>query len=174
VRILVSRPVVGPGFWVEIDKNEARGVWTKPPGGLYSSIRLGGKNLPGQVRKIEMLKEQSVAEDKKDAPKKKSYAKELSKPQRRKLSPRKRDRQNETQNQRNRHRKLLVKTDVKTFVVAVAKGDAKAAEAAFKQATSRLASVATKSTIHKKTASRKRSRMAKKLNALKAGAGKKA
>jgi small subunit ribosomal protein S20 len=106
-------------------------------------------------------------EEKKD--KKKSYAKTLSKVQRRKLSPEKRVRQTEARNTRNRHRKMLLKDDGKAFTAALASGNVQNAEKAFNQASSRLDKVAAKHTIHKKTASRKRSRLAKKLNALKAG-----
>lgn len=89
------------------------------------------------------------------------------------LSAQKRVRQGVKRNARNRHRKLLLKNDVKTFVTAIAKGDASAAGEAFKQVTSRLAKTAAKHTIHKNAAARRRSRAAKKLNKL-AGAGTKA
>lgn len=90
------------------------------------------------------------------------------------LSAKKRVRQYEKRNARNRHRKLLLKNDVKSFTTAVAKGDATAAAEALKTVTVRLGRAAAKHTVHKNTAARKRSRLAKKLNALKAGAGTKA
>lgn len=90
------------------------------------------------------------------------------------LSAKKRVRQTVKRTARNRHRKLLLKNDVKSFTAAVAKGDAGAAAEALKTVTVRLSRAAAKHTIHKNTAARKRSRLAKKLNALKAGAGTKA
>ncbi len=88
------------------------------------------------------------------------------------LSAKKRIRQNTKARARNRARKDLIKQEVKAFTVAVTKGDAKTAETALSKATSRLDKVAAKGTIHKNTAARKRSRLAKRLNALKSGAGK--
>lgn len=98
----------------------------------------------------------------------------LTHQQRRKLSPRKRERQNEKRNARNRARKEEIKIETKAFTAALAKGDAPAAEKAYRELSSTLDRVKFKSTMHKNTASRRRSRLAKRLNALKAGAGKKA
>jgi small subunit ribosomal protein S20 len=89
------------------------------------------------------------------------------------LSAQKRVRQSAKRNARNRHRKLLLKNDVKGFAAALVKGDAAAAGEAFKVVTSRLGKAAAKHTIHKNAAARRRSRAAKKLNKL-AGAGTKA
>ena len=89
------------------------------------------------------------------------------------LSAQKRVRQSAKRNARNRHRKLLLKNDVKGFVSAIAKGDVAAAGEAFKTVTARLGKAAAKHTIHKNAAARRRSRAAKKLNKL-AGAGTKA
>ena len=89
------------------------------------------------------------------------------------LSAQKRVRQSVKRNARNRHRKLLLKNDVKGFVSAIAKGDVAAAGEAFKTVTARLGKAAAKHTIHKNAAARRRSRAAKKLNKL-AGAGTKA
>lgn len=90
------------------------------------------------------------------------------------LSAKKRIRQSAKRNARNRHRKLLLKNDLKSFTAAIAKGDPKVAADALKTVTVRLSRAAAKHTIHKNTAARKRSRLAKKLNVLKAGAGTKA
>lgn len=90
------------------------------------------------------------------------------------LSAKKRIRQSAKRNARNRHRKQLLKLDVKTFTAAVTKGDASAATEALKTVTKRLGRAAAKHTVHKNAAARKRSRLAKKLNTLKAGAGTKA
>lgn len=89
------------------------------------------------------------------------------------LSAKKRIRQNEKRNARNRHRKALLKQDVKTLTTAIAGGDAKKAGEALKTVVSRLAKTAAKHTLHKNTAARKRSRLAKRVNKL-AGAGTKA
>ena len=82
------------------------------------------------------------------------------------LSAQKRVRQSVKRNALNRHRKLLLKNDVKGFTAAIAKGDKAAAGEAFKLVASRLAKVASKGTIHKNAAARRRSRAAKKLNKL--------
>ena len=106
--------------------------------------------------------------------KKKKAKKELTHQQRRKLSPRKRERQNATRNARNRARKEEIKLELKAFTAAVTKGDAAGAEKAFREVVSTMDRVKLKSTMHRNTAARKSSRLAKRLNALKAGAGKKA
>lgn len=90
------------------------------------------------------------------------------------LSAKKRVRQNIKRNALNRHRKLELKNETKAFTAALAKGDAQAAADAFKVVSSRLDKVAAKHAIHKNAAARRRSRLAKKVNALKAGAGTKA
>lgn len=86
------------------------------------------------------------------------------------LSAKKRVRQNEKRRARNRHRKDLIKGDVKGYLSALASGDVAKATEALNQVASRLDRVATKNTIHRNAAARKRSRLTKKLNALKAGA----
>lgn len=85
------------------------------------------------------------------------------------LSAQKRVRQSAKRNARNRHRKLLLKNDVKGFTAALAKGDVAAAGEAFKTVSARLGKAAAKHTIHKNAAARRRSRAAKKLNKLAAG-----
>ena len=91
------------------------------------------------------------------------------------LSAKKRIRQSIKRNARNRHRKQLLKQDVKTLTTAISAGDVSKAGEALKTVTARLAKVASKHTIHKNTAARRRSRLAKKVNAIgKAGAGTKA
>lgn len=72
-------------------------------------------------------------------------------------------------------RKEAIKDQVKAFSKAVASGDVAKAETELRNTVRRLDKVAAKHTIHKNTASRKRSRLARKLNAMKAkGAGTKA
>ena len=85
------------------------------------------------------------------------------------LSAKKRIRQAEKRRARNRARKAILKDSLKSFTSAHASGDVAKTEAEFKSISSRLDKVAAKGTIHRNTASRKRSRLAKRLNALRAG-----
>jgi small subunit ribosomal protein S20 len=85
------------------------------------------------------------------------------------LSAKKRVRQNLKRNARNRARKDVLKGETKAFLAAVTAGDAKKAAAELNKVTARLDKTAAKNTIHKNTAARKRSRLTKKLNVLKAG-----
>jgi small subunit ribosomal protein S20 len=71
----------------------------------------------------------------------------------------------------NRARKSRVKKQIKRFEAALAGGDAATAAEQFRLAAQRLDKVASTSTMHKRTAARKKSRLAKRLNALKAKAG---
>jgi small subunit ribosomal protein S20 len=86
------------------------------------------------------------------------------------LSRRKRVRQNETRKTRSRARKQELKSLTRKFTDAVHDKDAGKAEDQFRALTKRLDQVANSSTIHKKTAARRKSRLAKRLNALKASA----
>ena len=86
------------------------------------------------------------------------------------LSAKKRVRQNEKRRAINRARKSMVKTQIKRFEAALAGGDLKAATEQFRLTVKKLDKVASTSSMHKKTAARKKSRLAKKLNALKAKA----
>jgi small subunit ribosomal protein S20 len=85
------------------------------------------------------------------------------------ISAKKRVHQNARRRARNRARKEVLKDAIKGFTAAITGGDATKAEDAFRSATRRLDKVAAKGTIHKNTAARKRSRLARKLNLLKAG-----
>lgn len=80
------------------------------------------------------------------------------------LSAKKRIRQNAKRRGRNRWRKEQVKDVVKGFDDAVKSGDKTKAAEALKQAYKKLDQVAAKGAVHKKTASRRKSRLAKKLN----------
>ena len=82
------------------------------------------------------------------------------------LSAKKRVRQNETRRTINRARKSQVKTQTKKFEVALAAGDVDQAKEQFRLLTKKLDQTACTSTLHKKTASRRKSRLAKRLNAL--------
>jgi small subunit ribosomal protein S20 len=84
------------------------------------------------------------------------------------LSAKKRVRQNAKRRMINRARKSQIKTQTKHFEQALSDGDAKAAEEQYRLAVIRLYKAASKSTMHKRTAARKKSRLAKKLNQLKA------
>ena len=85
------------------------------------------------------------------------------------LSAKKRVRQALKRRARNRARKEVIKDQVKAFNVALTGGDMSKAEQELRSVVSRLDKVAAKGTIHRKTASRKRSRLARKLNAVRAG-----
>ena len=85
------------------------------------------------------------------------------------LSAKKRVRQNIKRRARNRFRKELIKDTGKAFTSAIASGDLSKAASALNEAVKRLDKVAAKGTIHKNNAARRRSRMAKKLNAAQKG-----
>jgi small subunit ribosomal protein S20 len=86
------------------------------------------------------------------------------------LSAKKRVRQNIKRRARNRARKDALKEVVKSFTTVLASGDAAKAKGELNKVVSRLDKTASKHTIHRKAASRKRSRLTRKLNKL-AGAG---
>ncbi len=88
------------------------------------------------------------------------------------LSAKKRVRQNLKHRARNRARKETVKDQVKVYMAALAGNDMKKAEAELRKTVSRLDKVAAKNTIHKNTASRRRSRLTLRLNAARAAASK--
>jgi len=80
----------------------------------------------------------------------------------------KRSRQSEKHRERNTAVKSRIKTGVKAVLEAVAGKDQEAAKAALAETVPAIASASAKGTFHKKTASRKISRLTKKVNALKA------
>jgi small subunit ribosomal protein S20 len=88
------------------------------------------------------------------------------------LSAKKRVRQSLKRRARNRARKDQLKLQVKSFMAALAAHDIPKAEKELRATVSRLDKVASKNTIHKNAAARKRSRLAKKLNAMKASPAK--
>ncbi len=90
------------------------------------------------------------------------------------LSAQKRIRQNIKAKARNRARKDSIKQATKGFLSALAAGDAAKAETELRSTVRLLDRVASKHTIHKNAASRKRSRLTRRLNALKAGTAPKA
>lgn len=86
------------------------------------------------------------------------------------LSAKKRARQSTKLNVRNRARRSAVKTQVKKYQEVLAEGNVETAQQQYKALTKKLDKVASTSTMHKNTASRLKSRLAKRLNALKAKA----
>jgi len=87
------------------------------------------------------------------------------------LQSKKRARQNTKARTVNRARKSQVKTQIKHFETALDKGDVDAASKQLRLVTQKLDKTASTSTMHKKTAARKKSRLAKQLNNLKAKKG---
>jgi len=87
------------------------------------------------------------------------------------LQAKKRIRQNAKSRSITRARKSQGKTQIKLFETAGAGGDAEAASERFQLVVKKLDKTAATSTMHKKTAARKKSRLAKKLNALKTKKG---
>jgi len=87
------------------------------------------------------------------------------------LSAKKRVRQNVRRRTANRARRSQIKTMVKRLDATMAEGDVKSASEQFHVVVKKLDKVASTSTMHKKTAARKKSRLARRLNALKAKPG---
>lgn len=85
-------------------------------------------------------------------------------------SAKKRVRQNAVHRMRNRRDKSTLKTQIKSFVAAIEDKDIQKAEKQYSLTSSKLDKLATKNIMHKKTASRKKSRLAKRLNKQKADA----
>lgn len=84
------------------------------------------------------------------------------------LQSKKRAKQNVRDNTINRARKSRVKTQIKHFEEAIEAGDAAAAAEQLRLVSQKLDKTASTSTMHKKTAARKKSRLAKQLNKLNA------
>ena len=88
------------------------------------------------------------------------------------LSAKKRARQNERRRMRNRSAKRSVKTQIRQFEVAVReKKEAEVVEQALRSVQKKIDKLAAKGTMHKNTAARRKSRLARQLNAMKAKAG---
>lgn len=84
------------------------------------------------------------------------------------LSAQKRVRQNAKRRSINRARKSQIKTQIKRFETALDKGDIKEASEQYQLVVRKLDETAATSTMHKRAAARKKSRLAKRLNSLKA------
>ena len=82
----------------------------------------------------------------------------------------KKTRQDEVRRMRNKAYKTRVKNIVKTVEDAIAEKNKDAAAKALYEATSVIDRIASKGVIHKNNAARKKSRLAKKVNALAAAA----
>jgi len=83
-------------------------------------------------------------------------------------SAKKNVRQDAVRRMRNRDKKSALRTQIKKFVVAVKKNEFEEAEKHLSLATKKLDKIAAKHITHKKTASRKKSRLTKMLNKQKA------
>jgi len=80
-------------------------------------------------------------------------------------SAKKRIKQNERNRVRNRSRRSVVKTETRRFLDALHDGQLQEAQETFGRVTKKIDQVAAKGTIHRNTAARKKSRLARKLNA---------
>ncbi|MBI5183176.1 MAG: 30S ribosomal protein S20 [Nitrospinae bacterium] len=78
----------------------------------------------------------------------------------------KRDQQNKRKNRRNSQRKSLIKTTAKKVLHAIEKGEKEKAGELLRIAVSVIHQAASKGVIHKNTASRKISRLSKKVSRL--------
>lgn len=87
------------------------------------------------------------------------------------LQAKKRAKQNTKSRTTNRARKSQVKTKIKHFEEALDSGNVEAATEQLRLVTKKLDKTASTSTMHKKTAARKKSRLTKKLNTLRAKKG---
>jgi small subunit ribosomal protein S20 len=77
----------------------------------------------------------------------------------------KRNKQNEVRHERNKAVRTALKTSTKKARTAVAEGDAETALAEVRQASRALDKAASKGVLHKRTAARRKSRLAKAANA---------
>jgi small subunit ribosomal protein S20 len=82
------------------------------------------------------------------------------------LSANKRIRQSAKRRLRNRDRKREIRLELKKLDSAIAGGDKKAAAAEFQKAQQTIDRIATRGTIHPNTAARRKSRLAKRINAI--------
>ncbi len=85
------------------------------------------------------------------------------------VSARKRVRQNEKRRQRNRSVRSAVKTAVRRCREAAESGDAQAAQDQFRAAARVLDKAVSRGVLHKRTAARHKSRLARRVNQVTAG-----
>lgn len=86
------------------------------------------------------------------------------------LSARKRVRQTAKRRERNRDRKREIRLELKKMQTAIAAGDKATATAELKKAQQVLDRIANRGTIHPNTAARRKSKLAKRINAIAAAA----
>lgn len=79
-------------------------------------------------------------------------------------SAKKRIKQNDRNQKRNRARKSAVKTQTRKFLDALHDGNVQLAQELFCRVTKDIDQVAAKGTLHRNTAARRKSRLARKLN----------
>ena len=82
------------------------------------------------------------------------------------ISAKKRVRQNAKRRLQNRDRKREIRVEIKKVTSVIAAGDKKAAAEELKKTQTVLDRMTARGGIHKKTAARRKSRLAKKVNAL--------
>lgn len=87
------------------------------------------------------------------------------------LSAKKRVRQNAKRRLRNRSKRSVLKSQTRSCSEAISTGDAATAETRFREVCKRLDREANHGLIHRNAAARKKSRLAKRVNALKQKAG---
>ncbi len=80
-------------------------------------------------------------------------------------SAKKRNKQNERNRVRNRARRSEVKTETKKLLDAIHRGDLREAQDLFARVSKKIDQVAAKGTLHRNTAARNKSRLARRLNA---------
>ena len=85
-------------------------------------------------------------------------------------SAKKRLRQNIKQNLRNRSYRAALKTQMKKFLSVIREGNAPAAQEELRLTVKKIDTGVAKNILHKNTASRKKSRLTKKLNQMKVSA----
>ena len=82
------------------------------------------------------------------------------------LSAKKRVRQTAKRRERNRDRKRVIRLELKKMQTALTAGDKAAAATELKKAQQVLDRIATRGTLHPNTAARRKSKLARKVNAL--------
>jgi small subunit ribosomal protein S20 len=80
-------------------------------------------------------------------------------------SAKKRTKQNERDRVRNRARRSTIKTETRRFLDAIHQGDLQKAQDLFVSVTRKIDQVTAKGTLHRNTAARNKSQLARRLNA---------
>lgn len=81
-------------------------------------------------------------------------------------SAKKRNKQNDRNRTTNRARKAKVKTETRKLLDAITTGDVQAAREQFVRVTKKLDQTAANGTLHRNTVARRKSRLARRMNAL--------